>query len=244
MKPKTKETLETLKLNWLVDHWDEELERITKRKLGTEEALEHLLQQEALQKQDKLVERRIREAKFPVQKALGNFDWTWPKTIDKSLIEYQFNLKFLKNATNLIMIGSVGVGKTHLASALGRTACEAGKRVRFITAVELVNELIKANQRGNLAYGLRKYSNIELLVLDELGYLPIQQEGAELLFQVLSRRYERCSTVITTNKAYKDWAQTFNGDAGITSAVLDRLLHRSETIVIKGKSYRMRDIKD
>ena len=243
MKKATKESLDYLKLNWIATHWEEEHERLAKQKAGLEEGMEHYIRGETKAKKSRLVERRIREARFPIQKTLGSFDWTWPKSLNKEIVEYQFKLEFMKTHANVILIGPVGLGKTHLASALGRTACEHGKRVRFVTAVEMINDLVKASQRGSLSAALKRYTNVELLILDELGYLPIQQEGAELLFQVLSGRYERGSTVITTNKAYKDWAGTFNGDAGITSAVLDRLLHRSETILIQGKSYRMKEVK-
>ena len=141
----------------------------------------------------------------------------------------------------MIFIGGVGLGKTHLATALGRQACEKGHTVLFTTAVDILNTLAAAQIAHQLRQELKRYTRPDLLVIDELGYLPIDKLGADLLFQVFSQRYERGSTVLTTNKAYKQWPSIFNNDAMLASAVLDRLLHHAETVVIDGPSYRMRD---
>lgn len=138
-------------------------------------------------------------------------------------------------------MGTVGIGKTHLATALGYAACLEGHSVLFANAINVINELSAAQKSGALKSQLKKYLTPQLLILDELGYLPIDQHGADLLFQVISQRYERGSIALTTNKAYKQWPSIFNNDSTITSAVLDRLLHHAETIVIEGGSYRMKD---
>ena len=152
-----------------------------------------------------------------------------------------WELRFITERTNAVFCGGVGLGKTHLATALGYAACQAGHGVLFTTAVDTINTLLAAQATHRLDAELKKYLAPPLLVLDEVGYLPLDKAGADLLFQIISQRYERGSLVVTTNKAYKHWPAIFNNDAGITSAILDRLLHRAQTVVIDGKSYRMKD---
>jgi len=152
-----------------------------------------------------------------------------------------FELRFVQERTNAVFCGGVGLGKSHLATALGYAACQAGHSVLFTTAVDAINTLLAAHATHRLAAELKKYLTPALLILDEVGYLPHDKAGADLLFQIVSQRYERGSIVVTTNKAYKHWPAIFNNDAGITSAILDRLLHRAHTVVIEGKSYRMKD---
>ncbi len=135
----------------------------------------------------------------------------------------------------------VGLGKTHLATALGYAACQQGASVLFANAISVINDLSAAQKRGLLKRQLKTYLRPELLALDEIGYLPIDQHGADLLFQVISQRYEQGSIVLTTNKPFKQWPSIFNNDSTIASAVLDRLLHHAQTIVIEGSSYRMKD---
>ena len=152
-----------------------------------------------------------------------------------------FRLHFVEHASNVVFIGGVGLGKSHLAIALGLRACEEHYSVRFASAVDVINTLTAAQAIGRLKQGLNHYIKPRVLVLDELGYLPIDKTGADLLFQIVSQRYERASTVITTNRVYRKWSEIFNNDATLTSAVLDRLLHHAETILIEGKSFRMKD---
>lgn len=139
-------------------------------------------------------------------------------------------------------MGGCGLGKTHLAIALGYAACQHRHTVLFVTAVEVINTLLAAQATHSLHEALKRFLRRRLLVLDELGYLPIDKAGADLLFQVFSRRYERGSTLITTNQSYKNWLRIFNNDSTITSAVLDRVLHHAETLQIDGNSYRMKEI--
>ena len=134
------------------------------------------------------------------------------------------------------------MGKTHLASAIGYQACLQGYGVLFTTAIDVINTLTADLAAGQLKKGLKRYLKPELLILDELGYLPIDKRGADLLFQIISYRYEKGSIMITSNRAYKDWPEIFNNDATLTSAILDRLLHHAETLVIEGKSYRMKEV--
>jgi len=155
-----------------------------------------------------------------------------------------FRLKFIEDRANIIILGNVGLGKTHISVAIGHEACLNGHSVLFTTAIDVINSLTAAQQAGTLAQELRKYLKPKLLILDELGYLPIDKAGADLLFQVISHRYERGSIIITTNRPYKKWPEIFNNDSTLTSALLDRLLHHAETITIKGKSFRMKERRD
>ena len=187
------------------------------------------------------VQRRIVAARFPTIKLLEDFQWSWPKKINRAQIQNLFRLAFVPDKVNVIFVGGVGIGKTHLASALGHAACLAGHFVRFTTAVDIINTLTAAQINHRLKTELKKLISPSVLVIDEVGYLPIDKTGADLLFQVISQRYERGSIVLTTNKPFKQWASVFNNDSTIASAVLDRLLHHAETVIIEGSSYRMKD---
>ena len=203
--------------------------------------LGRLVEGEFQQRQQRTIQRRVRAARFPVLKTLEQFRWDWPKKINRLQVQNLFRLDFLDHHVNPIFIGNVGVGKTHLASALGYAACLEGHAVLFANAISVINDLSAAQKRGDLKRELKKYLRPRALILDEIGYLPIDQHGANFLFQVISQRYERGSTILTTNKPFKQWPSIFNNDSTITSAVLDRLLHHAETVVIEGPSYRMKD---
>jgi DNA replication protein DnaC len=203
--------------------------------------LSRLVEGETLRRKDRATQRRIQAAHFPVIKTLQQFDWTWPKKINRAHVQNLFRLSFLKDKANVIFIGGAGLGKTHLGTALAYDACLAGHTVLFTTAIDIVNTLAAAQAANRLKAELKRYTNPSIVLIDELGYLPIDKTGADLLFQVFSQRYETGSTIVTTNQVYKHWARVFNNDATLTSAVLDRLLHHAETVTIEGKSYRMRD---
>ena len=204
--------------------------------------LSRLIEGESQRRQDRCIARRLAAARFPLIKTLDQFNWNWPKKINRPQVQHLFSLSFLKDHASVIFIGGVGLGKSHLAVALGHAACLQGHTVLFTTAVEAINSLTAAQAQSALKTELKKFLAPSILVLDELGYLPIDKTGADLLFQIFSGRYEKGSKIITTNQAYKNWPRIFNNDATITSAVLDRVLHHAETVVIEGKSYRMKDI--
>ena len=206
-----------------------------------EQYLARLIEGESLRRQDRCIARRIAAARFPLIKTLDQFDWNWPKKINRPQVQHLFNLGFLKDKANVTFVGGVGLGKSHLAIALGHAACLKGHSVLFTTAVEAINTLAAAQAQSRLKTELKKFLAPTVLVCDELGYLPIDKNGADLLFQIISGRYEKGSTLITTNLIYKHWSRIFNNDASITSAVLDRLLHHAETVIVEGKSYRTRD---
>ena len=233
--------LATLRLPFLKEHCQPFAAAAAKNSLTHLDYLAQLIEGEDARRADRSVARRIQAARFPVIKTLDSFRWDWPKKINRLQIQDLFRLQFVADKANVILLGLVGLGKTHLATALGYAACQQGMNVLFANAIDVINTLSEAQTKGSLKSELRKYTTPSLLVLDEVGYLPIDQRGADLLFQVISARYERGSIVLTTNKAYKQWSSIFNGDSTITSAVLDRLLHHGEVVVIEGTSYRMKD---
>jgi len=205
------------------------------------EYLRRLIEGEYSERRQRVIERRVKAARFPVLKTLEQFRWDWPKKINRLQVQHLFRLEFVAQKANAVFLGNVGLGKTHLATALGYAACQEGYTVRFANAISVINDLSAAQKRGLLKRQLKKYLLPELLILDELGYLPIDQHGADLLFQVISQRYEQGSIVLTTNKPFKQWASIFNNDSTIASAVVDRLMHHAEAVVIEGQSYRMKD---
>jgi len=206
--------------------------------------LAKLVEGEINLRRDRTTLRRIKNARFPVIKTLEQFSWSWPQSINRMAVQDIFRLQFCNENANIIFLGSVGLGKSHLACALGYAACLAGKSVLFSTAVDAINSLATAQAANRLKNELKKYTAPSILILDELGYLPIDKLGADLLFQIISQRYERGSIIITSNRAFREWPEIFNNDSMLTSAILDRLLHHAQTVVIEGRSYRMKDHVD
>jgi DNA replication protein DnaC len=232
--------LSYLKLPFMAQHHNDLARQAAAKQWSHLDYLATLTQGEADLKRDRATQNRIRQARFPVIKTLDQFRWDWPTQINRAQVQHHFTLSFLSDHTNLFYLGNVGLGKTHLVTALGYTACLKGHSVLFASAIDVINTLAAAKSTGRLKLELNKYAKPALLILDELGYLPIDKTGADLLFQVISLRYERGSTLITSNRAFKDWPKIFNNDSTLTAALLDRLLHHAETVVIEGKSYRMK----
>jgi DNA replication protein DnaC len=241
-RPLLEEHLTYLKLHSIRENLESVATRAAKNQWSHVHFLAELIGEEAKQRQDRSIQRRIRLAHFPQIKLLEQFKWTWPEKINRPQIQNLFRLKFIEDRSNVIFLGGVGLGKTHLATALGYEACLKSHSVLFASAIDVINNLAAAKAADRLKNELKKYLKPELLILDELGYLPIDKLGADLLFQIVSHRYEKGSLIITTNRVFKDWAEIFNNDSTLTSALLDRLLHHTETVVIKGKSFRMKEI--
>jgi DNA replication protein DnaC len=216
------------------------LERAAREELNFLQFTDLLLSEEVASKTDKRVRMGLQIAHFPGQKSLTDFDFEAQPSLDRRLIQELSGARFVANATNVLLFGPPGVGKTHLAIGLGRAAVEAGYTVLFVTATELVAALDRAQSEGRLADKLGHYAKPKLLIIDELGYLPFDKRAANLLFQLVVRRYERGAILITTNQMVTQWGVTF-GDEMIAAAMLDRLLHHSHTLVIQGESYRMRE---
>ena len=230
--------LEYLKLSFTRDNYSLLAADAAKSGASYLDFLSQLISGEARLREDNSAVRRVRLARFPVTKTLDQFNWNWPRKINRLQIQNLFGLQFIRDKANAIFLGGVGLGKTHLGIAIGHRAAMSGHSVLFSTAIDTVNSLSAAKNAGTLKQELKRYLKPDLLIVDELGYLPIDKQGADLLFQVLSQRYERGSIIITSNRAYKHWPEIFNNDATLTSALLDRLLHFAETIKIEGKSYR------
>lgn len=233
--------LSYLKLPYFLDQHRPLADQAAREQWSHGDYLARLAEGEVQQRHEQNLRRRIRAARFPWLKTLEAFQWSWPKKINRVQVQHLFGLGFLETHASVVFCGGVGLGKSHLAIALAHTACVAGHSVLYAPAVDVINNLAAAQSAHRLKAELKKYVSPRILLLDEVGYLPIDKTGADLLFQVISARYERSSTIITTNKAYKDWASIFNNDATLTSAMLDRILHHAETIVIEGRSYRMKD---
>jgi len=233
--------LDYLQLPFMKAHHSELAGEAGRQNWDHQEYLRRLVDGEFSQRQQRCIERRIKAARFPVLKTLEQFRWDWPKKINRLQVQNLFRLEFVPQKANVIFLGTVGVGKTHLATALGYAACLEGHSVLFADAIAVVNDLMAAQKTGSLKRALKKYLRPQTLCLDEVGYLAIDQGGADLLFQVISQRYERGSIILTTNKPFKQWSSIFNNDSTIASAVLDRLLHHAETVIIEGRSYRMKD---
>lgn len=230
-----------LKLSGISEHVEIMLHKAIQAKWTHLQFLSQMIELEASLRQQRAIDRKIKAAKFPMMKTLEQFAFSWPKQVDELQVRDLFRLQFLKQNANVIFMGSVGLGKSHLATALGHHACLKGYSVLFTNAIDAINDLIVAKKSGKLKHQLRKYLKPSALILDELGYLPIDKLGADLLFQIISGRYEQGATIITTNRAYKDWPEIFNNDSTLTSALLDRLLHHAHTVILEGKSYRMKE---
>lgn len=235
------EQLQLMRLDYLREHYTALAAEAAQKNWTHVDYLARLIDGETQVRGQRSVQRRIAAARFPTIKLLEDFQWSWPKKINRIQVQNLFRLAFVAEKANVIFLGGVGLGKSHLASALGHAACLAGHAVRFTTAVDIINTLTAAQINHRLKAELKKLLSPAVLVIDEVGYLPIDKTGADLLFQVISQRYERGSIVLTTNQPYKSWPKLFNNDATLASAVLDRLLHHAETIVVEGKSYRMKD---
>ena len=234
--------LQHLKLDTIEGIVDNYLEVATKDGKTSMEVLDYLIDQERLTKDNAARERKMRLAMFPVQKRVKDFDFDFQPSIDKTVISDLASLRFVHNTENVVLMGPPGVGKSHLAIAMGIEAVNAGFKVYFVNAGTLVEGLKNANMNGILEKKLKALAKYDVLIIDEMGYLPFDREGAHCFFQLVSRRYERSSMIFTSNKSYGEWGEIFH-DHVIAAAILDRILHHCTTINIKGESYRLKERK-
>ena len=234
--------LHYLKLDTIEAILDNYLELAAKDCKTTMEVLDYLLEQERKNRDAAAIKRRIKHAVFPVIKTLEEFNFEFQPSIERGIIEELATLRFIHNVENLVLLGPPGVGKSHLAIALGIEAVKAGFSVYFINASDLIERLKTANREGIFEKRMKDFAKYNLLIIDEIGYLPFDEEGAHCLFQLISKRYEKSSTIFTSNKSYGEWGEVFK-DHVIAAAVLDRILHHCMTINIKGDSYRLKERK-
>ena len=194
---------------------------------------------ELLERERRAIERRIRQARFPVVKTMDSFDFLAIPSLNKTMVLELARCEFLTRRENVLLLGNSGTGKTHIALALGLAACQRGHRVRFTTAAALVTELIEARDERKLLRFQKQIAAYELLIVDELGFVPLSKTGAELLFEMLSQRYERGSTMITSNLPFAEWTEVL-GSERLTGALLDRLTHHVHILEMNGDSYRLK----
>jgi len=201
-----------------------------------------LCELELIDRERRAADRRLAAAKFPVHKTLDNFEFTAQPSVNKLLVSELARGEYIDKRENVLLVGNSGTGKSHLAIALGIIACGQGKRVRFIRVTELITLLLEAREDRELTRLKKQFAKLDLLILDELGYVPASKVGSELLFDIISTAYERMSLLVTTNLPFENWTEVL-GSERLTGATLDRLTHRCHILEASGESYRLRDAK-
>lgn len=232
--------LEKLKLDYLETQLDAVCEQAAQRDLDYKDFLAQVLETEWQGRFQRGIEARLRLARFPWIKTLEQFEFDFQPSLDRRQVRELAGLSFVERAHNVVILGPPGVGKTHLSISLGVKAVEAGYSVLFLTLEQLMTRLMKALNENRLERSLQQLTYPKMLIIDEIGYLPLSQTEASLFFRLIARRYERASLIVTSNKSFLDWGEVFN-DHVLATAVLDRLLHHATTLNIKGESYRLKE---
>jgi DNA replication protein DnaC len=232
--------LRQLRLNYLAENFDSFTDGCDKMGMQAKAIAERIVELELIEKARRGTEKRVKQSKLGRFKHIAEFDWNWPEKLDRKKIEKIFTCEFIGQKRNIILAGAQGLGKTMLAKNIGHEAALKGKSVLFTTASNLVMTLKAQTNQADLNRTLRKYVYPELLILDELGYLSYDCQAADLIFEIVNRRYENGSIIISTNLAFKDWNTIFSGAACLT-AMIDRLTHHVEILKFEGKSFRLRE---
>jgi DNA replication protein DnaC len=232
--------MRALNLKGMINRYRELADRATEGKLRYEEYLSLLLEEELNGKTDRSVMARVHKARFPFVKTVEEFDFSFQPGIEEKEVIRLSSLDFIENKENLIFLGPPGVGKTHLATGFGVKACQSKYRVLFTTAQKLIEDLMLSVRDGSITQKLLAYSRLNLLIIDELGYMPVTKEQANLLFQLISMRYEKGSIILTSNYSFEDWGQVFQ-DNVVAAAIIDRLVHHAKIFYINGSSYRLKN---
>ena len=231
--------LKQLRLPTILREYSKQARQCAAEQLDYPGYLLRLTESELLDRERRAIERRVRQAKFPVVKTMDSFDFLAIPSMNKSMVLELARCEFLARRENVLLLGNSGTGKTHIALALGLAACQRGHRVRFTTAAALVSELIEARDEKKLLRFQKQIAAYELLIVDELGFVPLSKTGAELLFEMLSQRYERGSTMVTSNLPFAEWTEVL-GSERLTGALLDRLTHHVHILEMNGDSYRLK----
>ena len=238
-----KNNLSELNMNSTLSTIDDYLEKAIHDKTNIVDVLDHILCEEAKARKSRAVENQIKVSGFPFRKTLDMFDFDFQPSIDKNQIMELATMIFVENKENVVFLGTPGVGKTHLAVALGMIAAQNRYSTYYISCHNLIQQLNKAHFENRLADRLKNFAKYKVLIIDEIGYLPMDIQGANLFFQLIANRYEKNTTIFTSNKAFSAWNEVFS-DITIASAILDRILHHCQVVSIKGESYRLKERKE
>lgn len=234
--------LKSLKLPTFLSQYQRVAQQYASEGLDPSGYLLRLAEAELIERERQLIDRRVKQARFPAVKNLDSFDFAAVPSLDKNLVLELARCEYIARQENVIAIGELGIGKTHIAIGLGMAACQKGLSVGFITAISLIRELLEARDEQRLLRLQRRLTGYKLLIIDELAYVPLTTAGAELLFDVVSQRYERGSTIITSNLPLEEWYEVF-GSKQLASAVMDRLTHHVHILDMQGENYRLRQGK-